>query len=165
MKKLLTALRRLLHPPGWALLLTPTVFSALAYIFITGQTDRIPAYPVYGLSAYCMVILLVPIPGLLRSVRASVLQRVERTAFSGRYIHDPAFRGSVSLCQGMTANFLYMVFRIAVGIRYASVWFISMGVYYLVLGGLRLYLIVCHRRCHPRRSSAAIAQRHGCCSC
>lgn len=165
MKKLLTALRRLLHPPGWALLLTPTVFSALAYIFITGQTDRIPAYPVYGLFAYCMVILLVPIPGLLRSVRASVLQRVERTAFSGRYIHDPAFRGSVSLCQGMTANFLYMVFRIAVGIRYASVWFISMGVYYLVLGGLRLYLIVCHRRCHPRRSSAAIAQRHGCCSC
>lgn len=29
MKKLLTALRRLLHPPGWALLLTPTVFSAI----------------------------------------------------------------------------------------------------------------------------------------
>ena len=31
-------------------------------------------------------------------------------------------------------------------IRYASVWFLSMVVYYLVLGGLRAYLIVCYRR-------------------
>lgn len=34
-------------------------------------------------------------------------------------------------------------------IRYASVWFLSMAVYYLVLGGLRAYLIVCYRRRTP----------------
>ena len=36
MKKLLTALRRLLHPPGWALLLTPTVFSAIYTFYAMG---------------------------------------------------------------------------------------------------------------------------------
>ena len=34
-------------------------------------------------------------------------------------------------------------------IHYASVWFLSMAVYYLVLGGLRAYLIVCYRRRTP----------------
>lgn len=50
---------------------------------------------------------------------------------------------------GMAVNFLYVAFRIAAGIRYASVWFLTMAVYYLVLGGLRCYLVVCYRRRSP----------------
>ena len=46
----------------------------------------------------------------------------------------------------MIVNFFYVLFRIATGIRYASVWFISMAVYYMVLGGLRAYLISSYRR-------------------
>ena len=72
-----------------------------------------------------------------------------RSAFGGRYLSDLAFRGSVGICQGMAINFCYVVFRLAVGIRYASVWFLSMAVYYLVLGALRSYLIVCYRRRSP----------------
>ena len=45
----------------------------------------------------------------------------------------------------MTVNFLYVLFHIVVGIRYTSVWFISMAVYYLVLGILRLFLILSYR--------------------
>lgn len=41
----------------------------------------------------------------------------------------------------MTANFLYAAFRAAVGIRYRSVWFVSMAIYYLLLGAIRLSLI------------------------
>lgn len=40
------------------------------------------------------------------------------------------------------------MFRV-IAIRYASVWFLSMAVHYLVLGGLRAYLIVCYRRRTP----------------
>lgn len=65
---------------------------------------------------------------------------------TGRYLTDLAFRGSVSIHQGMTVNFFYVVFRVIAGIRYASVWFVSMAVYYLVLGGLRSYLVVCYHR-------------------
>ena len=73
------------------------------------------------------------------------MRRINGTAFGGRYVSDLAFRGSVSIYQGMTVNFLYVLFRIVVGIRYASVWFISMAVYYLVLGVLRLSLILSYR--------------------
>ena len=57
-------------------------------------------------------------------------------------MHDPALRVHISLYNGMTVNFLYVIFRIAVGIRYTSVWFVSMAVYYFALGALRLSLIL-----------------------
>lgn len=53
----------------------------------------------------------------------------------------------------MTVNFFYVVFRVIVGIRYASVWFISMAVYYLVLGFLWLYLIYNYRHRSPELES------------
>lgn len=67
---------------------------------------------------------------------------INDTAFGSKYVNDLAFRGSVSIYQGIAVNFLYGLFRIVVGTRYASVWFISMAVYYLVLAVLRLSLIL-----------------------
>ena len=78
-----------------------------------------------------------------------IAQKAAASKIMGRYRTDLAFRGSISIYQGMAINFFYVVFRIAAGIRYASVWFISMAVYYLALGGLRCYLIVCYRRRDP----------------
>lgn len=74
------------------------------------------------------------------------VRKIKGTKFGSRYFNDLSFRGSVSIYQGMTVNFLYVIFRIAAGIRYASVWFISMAAYYLVLGILRAYLIFSYRR-------------------
>ena len=147
MKKALEVLQKILHPPKWALFFAPpVVFAALIYIFLTGQNNSTPAYVIYGMSAYCLAVLVLPLPRLIRNAKASVMRRINRTAFGGRYVNDLAFRGSVSIYQGMTVNFLYVLFRIVVGIRYASVWFISMAVYYLVLGVLRLSLILSYHQ-------------------
>lgn len=146
MEKVLTVIRKFLYPPKWALFsVPPLVFAALIYIFVTGRNDRASAYPIYCMSAYCLIIVVLPLPKRIRTMRAAVMRWVTGTTFGGKYVGDLAFRGSVSLYQGMTANFLYVVFRVAVGIRYASVWFISMAVYYLALGGMRLSLILSYR--------------------
>lgn len=58
------------------------------------------------------------------------MRRINSTAFGDRYANDLAFRDSINIYQGMTVNFLYVLFRIVMGIQYASVWFISMAVYY-----------------------------------
>lgn len=147
MKRALTVLGNILHPPKWVLFSAPPlVFATLIYIFAVGQNDSAPAYLIYGLSAYCLTIVVLPLPRWIRNARAGVMRRINGTAFGGRYVNDLAFRGSVGICQGMTVNFLYVLFRIAVGIRYASVWSVSMAVYYLVLGILRLSLILSYRR-------------------
>lgn len=143
MKRAFAVFNRLFHPPKWALLLVPPiVFTALAYIFLTGQNNSVPAYPVYGMSAYCLITLILPTAKLIRRFKASVMRRLNRTAFYVKYVSDLAFRGSVSICASMLINFLYVAFRFAVGIRYKSTWFISMAVYYLVLGILRLSLVL-----------------------
>ncbi len=146
MKKALAILGKILHPPKWVIFLAPPiVFAALIYIFATEQSNSTPAYVIYGMSAYCFTVLILPLPKLIRNAKASVMRQINGTAFGGRYVNDLAFRGSVSIYQGMTVNFFYVLFRVVVGIRYASVWFISMAVYYLVLGALRLSLILNYR--------------------
>ena len=152
MKRVLHFLSELFHPPKWVtVLVPPVIFAALLYVFAAGQEQSVLAYPVFVLSAYCLTILLLPLPGKLRSARTWIERQIDQTAFGKAYVRDPAFRGSVGIYQGMTVNFLYVVFRVIVGVRYASVWFLSMAAYYLVLGGLRLSLVLSNRHRNLRR--------------
>lgn len=152
MKKAKMILRNTLNPPKWILIPVPLiVFSALIFIFATDRTESTVAYPIYGLSAYSLVIWIISAPRLLREIKTGIMnskaiKKIADTKIGGRYLSDMAFRGSVGIYQGMAVNFLYLLFRVIAGIRYASVWFISMAAYYLVLGALRSYLIFCYRR-------------------
>ena len=145
MKRAWTLLERLLHPPKWVLLtLPPIVFAELAYVLLKGK-NSMPAYMIYCMSAYCLTIWVLPLPRLFRKAKANMIHRLTGTVFGGKYIGDLAFRGSVNIYQGMMINFLYVVFRIFVGIRYSSVWFLTIAIYYLLLGIMRLSLILSYR--------------------
>ena len=145
MKRAWTFLEKLLHPPKWVLLtLPPIVFAALTYVLLKGK-NSMPAYMIYCMSAYCLTIWILPLPRLFRKAKEAMMHRLTGTVFGGKYIGDLAFRGSVSIYQGMMVNFLYVVFRIFVGIRYASVWFLTIAIYYLLLGIMRLSLILSYR--------------------
>lgn len=150
-----TILRKALYPRKPMLFLFPLFsFAALIFVFVSDNTESAPAYVIYCMSAYSLTIWAAAVPKLVRLLRdtfekSRLLQKIRRSTFGGKYLNDPAFRGSVGIWQGMTLNFFYVIFRIAAGIRYASVWFVYMAVYYLVLGGLRAYLAVCYRRRTP----------------
>lgn len=147
MKKMLAVLNKLLHPPKWIRFLAPPiVFAALIGVFITKQNNSTPAYLLYGMSAYCLVLCVLPLPELVRKGKAVVMRWINSTEFGRKYREDLAFRGTVSICQGLIVDVFYIIFRIIVGIRYASVWFLSIAVYHLVLGLLRLYLLLNDRR-------------------
>lgn len=157
MKRAKMILMRLLYPPKWVLAVIPPLsFAALIFIFVTGNKESAPAYGIYCMSAYSLTIWIAAAPVLIRSLRKAVqnskpVQKLTHTAFGGRYLDDLAFRGTISLYQGMTVNFFYVVFRIIAGICYASVWFVSMAVYYLVLACLRTYLVIGYRKRTPIR--------------
>ena len=78
---------------------------------------------------------------MICTIKAAVAG-ISSSEFCVRYSKDLAFRGRISILQGMTVNFLYVLFRLIVGIQYHSVWFLSMACYYLLLGLLRLYLLL-----------------------
>lgn len=136
---------KLLHPPKWVLLtLPPIVFATLTCVLLKGK-NSMPAYTIYCMSAYCLTIWILPLPQLFRKAKANMMRRLTGAVFAGKYIGDLAFRGSVSIYQGMIVNFFYVVFRILIGIRYASVWFLTIAIYYLLLGIMRLSLILSYR--------------------
>ena len=148
-------LQKLLHPPGWVLIFVPLLsFAALAAVFIRQCPENILVYLIYSLSAYSLTIWLAALPGLTKRAKSAMMgsklmRKAAASPIMGRYFKDLAFRGSISIYQGIAVNLFYVAFRIMAAIRYASVWFLSMAVYYLVLGGLRAYLIVCYRRRTP----------------
>ncbi len=147
--------QKLLYPSKWVLIFLPPIsFAALIFIFATQNKKSAPAYIIYCMSAYSLMIWSAAVPRLTKRIKSAIInsrimKKASASKITGRYLNDLAFRGNVSIYQGMAVNAFYVVFRIVAGIRYASVWFISMAVYYLVLGGLRAYLVVCYRRRNP----------------
>lgn len=152
MKQAKMFFQKLLHPSKWALIYVVLLsFAMLIFIFATQTTRSALAYMIYCMSAYSLVILLMAFPRVIKRTKSAIMsnriiQKVSSSKIMGRYLNDLAFRGSVNIYQGAAVNFFYVIFRIVTGIRYASIWFISMAIYYLVLGGLRAYLIFCYRR-------------------
>lgn len=148
-------LQKLLHPPIWVLIFVPLLsFAALAAVFIRQCPENILVYLIYSLSAYSLTIWLAALLGLTKRAKSAMMgsklmRKAAASPIMGRYFKDLAFRGSISIYQGIAVNLFYVAFRIMAAIRYASVWFLSMAVYYLVLGGLRAYLIVYYRRRTP----------------
>lgn len=152
MKKAKKLLVKLLYPPIWMRMLLPFLtFPALIYIFFSRKENSMPAYVVYAISAYCLVILVIHIPKLFKRIKSTARHKISNTKFGGKYLNDLAFRGNISIYQGMLVNFFYVIFRIAVGILHVSVWFIAMAVYYLILGGIRLFLVHGYRHCNEKQ--------------
>lgn len=145
----------MVYPSNGVLVCVPLLsFAALAVSFAYAEIGNALTYVIYGLSAYSLLILIAACPRLLRSLKTAVrktrlAQWLAAREEVERYAHDLAFRGSVGIYRGVAVNLCYVVFRIAAGIRYTSVWFISMAAYYLVLGLLRAHLAFCYRRRTP----------------
>jgi len=160
-------LGKLLRPPKMILrAVPPASFAALIYVFAAGRTESGLAYPIFLLSAYSLTVWLANLPGLARRVKAAAVnsgpvQKVLASKLGKRYLRDTAFRGGVSIYRGMAANLAYALFRAAVGVRYRSVWFVSLAVYYLALGCMRAYLAFCRRRTAWLLRDASVRRRRG----
>ena len=152
MKKAKKLLVKLLYSPIWMRILLPFLaFPALIYIFVSRKENSMLAYVVYAISAYCLVILVIHIPKPFKRIKSTARHKISNMKFGGKYLNDLAFRGNISIYQGMLVDFFYVIFRIAVGILHASVWFIAMAVYYLILGGIRLFLVHGYRHCNGKQ--------------
>ena len=145
-------LKKLIYPPKWVLFtIVPISFATLIFIFAAEKTESMLARFVYGMSAYFLPVLIAAISALAKKIKLSMsnsraLKAIVKSNFGGKYLNDLAFRGGFSIYQGVAVNFLYVIFRIGAGIRYHSVWFISMAAYYLVLGGLRANLVYHYKK-------------------
>lgn len=81
---------------------------------------------------------------------------------ANEYVHSAKFRGYVGIYIGLCVDILYVVFRTFTGLKYSSVWFLSMAVYYAALGATRGYLIASMRRVKPLMGRERISCEYTC---
>ena len=58
-----------------------------------------------------------------------------------RTLNNPRYEGLVSAVPSLTINIFYVLYNGGVGLRSGSAWFITMGIYYLLLSVMRFCLI------------------------
>ncbi len=69
-----------------------------------------------------------------------LMEKLMNIPLGARFIKDVKFRTEVSLYLGFFINLLYIVMKMASGIYYHSVWFVSVAVYYILLAFMRFLL-------------------------
>lgn len=64
----------------------PIVFAALILVFVRGKNDSAAAYPIYLMSAYCLIIWVVPVPRLIKRIKSAVIERLSQISVGEKYI-------------------------------------------------------------------------------
>ena len=138
-------------PPLLIVILAVPAFAAVIYV-LANEISGPLAYLSYLASAYALMILGLGVPGVVRSVRHWIeshplTRKILSTPMSRRYVEDVKFRAEVSLGIGFIINLLYIVMKMASGIYYRSLWFVSLAIYYALLAVMRFLLL--YRRRWP----------------
>lgn len=130
--------KRLIFPQLWIIVLFIglSVFGLLSVFFNQREHTWI-AYIVYAISVYTLIIVGIKIPHLYITIKI----RLYQNQHIKRYITDKQYRGEITIYMGFIFNLIYVVFRMTTAYVYQSVWFLSIGFYYLVLSLVRFHLL------------------------
>ena len=70
-----------------------------------------------------------------------IMRKITSYPLGRRFLTDMVFRTKLSLCFGLTVNFLYAAVQLIFGICTRSVWSGSLAVYYVLLAVMRFQLL------------------------
>ncbi|MBQ8193601.1 MAG: hypothetical protein IJZ46_05985 [Bacilli bacterium] len=111
-------------------------FGSVIYIFINNLSSSWFAYISYVLSAYALIITVSRSVVLIRKIN----KNLHNNKYTNRLLTDKVLKSNINLFSGTFFNMIYGIFKMIVGYLYKSIWFGSTGIYYLVLGFMKLSL-------------------------
>lgn len=138
-KAALSVLRLVLFPPAAIAAASPILIGLLmAWAFAFGGSTSSFAPIAYVLSA---VLLLSFCSWLLRAVSSGrIRSAIEKHPSAMRLASDVEFRRRGGLLAGASIDILWAVFNLAFAVSQSSAWLLTLGLYYLTFGTLRLRL-------------------------
>ncbi len=122
------AIRVLLVPIATVLLVGSMVFVG---------TESVIAYVSYVLATYTLTVWCMKIPSIIRFFK----DFKDQNRFARKWLDDTRLRVNVSLYGSLTWNALYGIFQLWLGFYHRTVWFCSLGAYYICLGVMRYFLV------------------------
>ena len=138
-------------PPVPTLLISISAYTLVVYALNEENMNPIVSYGAYFLSAYALIIT---ITGIARAVGLArrgmdghpLVRKALGIPLISRYLREDVFRAETALYQGLFVNLLYAGIKMFSGICYQSVWFVTLGVYYILLAAMRAALLHYVRR-------------------
>ncbi|HBH94391.1 MAG TPA: hypothetical protein DDX91_01465 [Ruminococcaceae bacterium] len=160
MNRLKGLLKRVFNP-SLRILLPLIPISVVLLIFGLSEefTGSPVAYISYLLSAYTLTAVICALPKMAGRVKSrfwslSVIKKINAGKIGHLFLNNIAFRGTVSIYQGLVLNTVYAVFRGIAACLFSSVWFGAISVYYLFLAVIRLFLVLYVRHLKKYRGDA-----------
>lgn len=132
-------LRKFLFP-GFAVVLisVPVAAVLLIYTFLYENEYSPIANVSYVVSAYSLTIVCAYI---IKVPKPDVKGALHRNQHIHRYLTDLSFKTHVSLYLSLGFNLLFVAMKLFYGMRYRSVWYGTLGVYYIMLAVMRFLLL------------------------
>ena len=128
---------KLLYPNTFIFLLFFVVgFGSVISVFILNLSTHWIAYISYVLSAYALTITVARSINLMKWIN----KKLHSNKYTNRLLTDKELKNNINLFSGTFFNMIYGIFKFITGFIYRSVWFGATGVYYLVLGMMKLSL-------------------------
>lgn len=121
-------------------------FALVIYALVNPQSPPLLQYVSYFLSAYALTITVtwtIRLVILLRSDKENLplLRWANENPIASRLLSDKAYRTRATLMMGLAINLAYVAIKLTMGVIAQSLWFLFIGVYYLMLVAMRLSLL------------------------
>lgn len=125
--------------PHIAIVVVLTTIAILGLIYSFAFDNAIPflQYIFYIISAYALTLICFRIPNIINKLRAFT----KSNKLMIKYKTDLNFKNKISLQTSTTANLLFMLFYLIIGIVNKSLWFYSLAVYYMLFSMMRFFLL------------------------
>lgn len=134
--KVLRVIRALLMPPGCVVALAvPVICALMVWVFLFDNKGNPLSYVAYAVSAYLFTILVIWVVRDVPAQRAIAFAR--RNPHVSRLMDDEDMRRRLFVFIGVVVDVLWALGNLVLGIAWLSVWFITLGIYYLVFGLMR----------------------------
>lgn len=156
-------------PPVPTLLIAIPSFVFVFYVLVKGTVSPAISYLSYILSAYGLVITVTGTVSTVKWIRGGfnshpVVKKALSIPAVERYFTEITFRAEVSLYPSFVINLLYAGIKLFSGIYYASVWFGTLAVYYILLAVMRFALLY-HVRNRDKKQENRISELKICRLC
>lgn len=132
-------LKKLLYPGLLWVILLAVLGGVMLFITFSKSMENTPfAYIAYVLSAYALVVVVAEAVTGGKALR----RKLYDMPMTNRYLTDAFFRVRVGLHVSLLVSVAYAVLRLINAVRFSSFWDGALALYYLLLCGVRVYLIL-----------------------
>ena len=126
-------------------ILTPIAIARLFGAVAFWGSQSVLSYLSYALAFYVLTVWCIKIPRIVAWIRK--FKRENR--YARRWASDARLRVTVSLYSSLIWNVAYGAFQLGLGFYHHTVWFGSLGAYYVLLALMRIFLVRHTRRHAP----------------